>query len=114
MKEGEWPASPTPGSDQISVTFEHTWEGAMSVDLGEPRRFANVDQTSDVRYFIEFLDARKTVEGERVIKDWATPRPIEDPLASDLAFLSFEHSIRSAAHSRRVIGCLPFLVTGVP
>ena len=31
--------------------------------------FTNVDQTKDPRFFIEFLDARKTVEGERKVKD---------------------------------------------
>jgi len=31
--------------------------------------FTQVDQTSDPRFFIEFLDARKTIEGEREVKD---------------------------------------------
>src|SRR5208283_3069410 len=30
--------------------------------------FTQVDQTSDPRFFIEFLDARKTIEGEREVK----------------------------------------------
>ncbi len=30
--------------------------------------FTQVDQTKDPRFFIEFLDARKTVEGEREVK----------------------------------------------
>jgi ubiquinone/menaquinone biosynthesis C-methylase UbiE len=36
---------------------------------GDPAGFVKVDQTSDPRYFIEFLDARKTIEGEREIKE---------------------------------------------
>jgi ubiquinone/menaquinone biosynthesis C-methylase UbiE len=35
---------------------------------GDPSEFIKVDQTSDPRYLIEFLDARKTIEGEREIK----------------------------------------------
>ena len=31
--------------------------------------FTKVDQTKDPRFFIEFLDARKTLEGEREVKD---------------------------------------------
>lgn len=31
--------------------------------------FAKVDQTADARFFIEFLDARKTIEGEREVKE---------------------------------------------
>jgi ubiquinone/menaquinone biosynthesis C-methylase UbiE len=34
-----------------------------------PTQFTKVDQTSDPRFFIEFLDARKTVEGEREVKE---------------------------------------------
>src|SRR6516225_12289893 len=34
--------------------------------------FTRVDQTKDPRFFIEFLDARKTVEGERDVKDLIT------------------------------------------
>src|SRR5262249_39842299 len=34
-----------------------------------PQGFTRVDQTVDPRFFIEFLDARKTVEGEREVKD---------------------------------------------
>jgi ubiquinone/menaquinone biosynthesis C-methylase UbiE len=34
-----------------------------------PTQFVKVDQTSDPRFFIEFLDARKTVEGEREVKE---------------------------------------------
>ena len=36
---------------------------------GDPHEFIKVDQTSDPRYFVEFLDARKTIEGEREIKE---------------------------------------------
>ena len=31
--------------------------------------FTQVDQTSDPRFFIEFLDSRKTIEGEREVKE---------------------------------------------
>jgi ubiquinone/menaquinone biosynthesis C-methylase UbiE len=31
--------------------------------------FTRVDQAADTRFFIEFLDARKTIEGEREVKD---------------------------------------------
>lgn len=34
--------------------------------------FTKVDQTKDPRFFIEFLDARKTMEGEREVKDLIT------------------------------------------
>lgn len=34
-----------------------------------PTQFTKVDRTSDPRFFIEFLDARKTVEGEREVKE---------------------------------------------
>jgi ubiquinone/menaquinone biosynthesis C-methylase UbiE len=32
-------------------------------------QFANVDRAADPRYFIEFLDARKSIEGERAVKE---------------------------------------------
>jgi ubiquinone/menaquinone biosynthesis C-methylase UbiE len=35
---------------------------------GDSAEFSKIDQTSDPRYFIEFLDARKTIAGEREIK----------------------------------------------
>jgi ubiquinone/menaquinone biosynthesis C-methylase UbiE len=35
---------------------------------GNPIEFNKVDQTSDPRFFVEFLDARKTIGGEREIK----------------------------------------------
>jgi ubiquinone/menaquinone biosynthesis C-methylase UbiE len=35
---------------------------------GDPAGFEKVDQAVDPKYFIEFLDARKTIEGEREIK----------------------------------------------
>lgn len=40
----------------------------MATGDGSPTRFTSVDQTSDPRYFIEFLDARKTIHGEREVK----------------------------------------------
>jgi hypothetical protein len=33
------------------------------------RGFTQVDQTSDPRFFIHFLDARKTTESERAVKE---------------------------------------------
>jgi ubiquinone/menaquinone biosynthesis C-methylase UbiE len=40
-------------------------------DLGEDitQGFKQVDQAHDPRFFIEFLDARKTIEGEREVKE---------------------------------------------
>jgi ubiquinone/menaquinone biosynthesis C-methylase UbiE len=35
----------------------------------DPSCFVAVDETSDPRFFIEFLDARKTIEGEREVKE---------------------------------------------
>ncbi len=34
-----------------------------------PTHFAKVDQSVDPKYFIEFVDSRRTIEGEREIKE---------------------------------------------
>ena len=41
----------------------------MSAKGEDATRFSSVDQTCDPRFFIEFLEARKTVEGERQVKE---------------------------------------------
>jgi ubiquinone/menaquinone biosynthesis C-methylase UbiE len=41
----------------------------MSVEGNDITQFANVDRAGDPRYFIEFLDARKSIEGERAVKE---------------------------------------------
>lgn len=41
----------------------------MSAKGEDPTRFTGVDQTCDPRFFIEFLEARKTIEGEREVKE---------------------------------------------
>jgi ubiquinone/menaquinone biosynthesis C-methylase UbiE len=41
----------------------------MSALGNDVTQFANVDRAADPRYFIEFLDARKSFEGERAVKE---------------------------------------------
>lgn len=41
----------------------------MSAKGEDATHFSSVDQTSDPHFFIEFLEARKTVEGEREVKE---------------------------------------------
>jgi ubiquinone/menaquinone biosynthesis C-methylase UbiE len=41
----------------------------MSAKGNDVTQFANVDRAADPRYFIEFLDARKSFEGERAVKE---------------------------------------------
>jgi ubiquinone/menaquinone biosynthesis C-methylase UbiE len=41
----------------------------MSAKGGDVTHFSSVDQTSDPGFFIEFLEARKTIEGEREVKE---------------------------------------------
>ena len=41
----------------------------MSTKGQDATHFKNIDQTSDPRFFIEFLELRKTVEGEREVKE---------------------------------------------
>jgi hypothetical protein len=38
----------------------------------DPAGFARVDRTTDPNVFIEFLDSRRTIEGEREIKEVVT------------------------------------------
>src|SRR5260370_21018914 len=38
-------------------------------ESGEVSWFAEVDESGDACFFIEFLDARKTIEGEREVKE---------------------------------------------
>jgi ubiquinone/menaquinone biosynthesis C-methylase UbiE len=41
----------------------------MNARGNDVTQFANVDRADDPRYFIEFLDARKSFEGERAVKE---------------------------------------------
>lgn len=41
----------------------------MSAKADDATNFSRVDQTRDPKFFIEFLEARKTVEGEREVKE---------------------------------------------
>jgi ubiquinone/menaquinone biosynthesis C-methylase UbiE len=41
----------------------------MSIIEESPAGFAGVDQTADQNFLIDFLDARRTIEGEREVKE---------------------------------------------